>query len=174
MRVYRSPKCLAAVVVLASLLVVSGCVYELPAPPAETSEVGGEVARATPPPPTGITIRLINKTAKPLDPEIYVGLADDGVDALFDIENKRTDFGVGGVGILLPDGEVTIAVRCGDHVLIATLGGIFGDDLTDPIGSGRQLVLEEDVNVMCGDTLTFRFAANGDSIATGFSATPGS
>lgn len=119
-----------------------------------------------------ITIKVINRTTLPLDPEIYIGPIADGKDNLFSDANKESDFGVGNRGVLLPDDEASFYVRCGDEVFVATHGGIFGEDLADPDGAGQELVLEEDVNVRCGDQITFVFDDAGNSLVTAYSVAP--
>jgi hypothetical protein len=149
---------------LLSLLLAGGCTIQV-GPPGSDQNTPNV-------PPTTIMVKAINRTDKPLDPQIYVGPATGGLNGLFVAANKRTDFGVGGVGILLPDAEISISVACGEQVLIATRGGIFGDDLTAPDGQGQQFVLDEDLNLYCGDLVTFTFHNDGSELLTGFSVQP--
>lgn len=119
-----------------------------------------------------ITLQLVNLTGQPLDPQVYIAPAGGGVEALFAAENQRTDFGVGGLGILLPVADVIIALPCGEGLMIGTKGGIFGEDLTQPTGAGQQYVLREDETIHCGDTVTFTFTARGQSLVTTYVVTP--
>lgn len=122
-------------------------------------------------PATTITVRIINNTNLPLDPQLYLGSPDGGVEGLFVAENKRTDFGVGTLGIMLARSDTSFTVDCGELGLIGTLGGIFGDDLQNPLGSGHQVVLQENVNVNCGDVVTFAFNAQGSTLITSYAVT---
>lgn len=125
----------------------------------------------SPPASTTITVRIINNTNYPLDPQIYIGTVDAGAAGLFVAANKYTDFGVGGLGTMLGRTEASFTVNCGELGLIGTQGGIFGEDLQEPLGSGRQVILQENVNVNCGDEVTFAFSAEGDSLITSYGVT---
>jgi hypothetical protein len=163
-------RCLLALVALVPLLAAGPCSVEIV--PSGGSGGGGNNGGNTPPPSTAITIRIINRTDRPLDPQIYVGPVSEGRDALFQGHHQRTDFGVGNVGILTAGTEGSFTVTCGDPVYIGTKGGIFGDDLTDPVGRGQQIVLQEDVNVRCGEIVTFMFNNTGNTLIGGFGVTP--
>jgi len=165
MRVRKTPRsirtCVTTTSFIAIAVAITGCTFQvLPDDSGHT---------APPVPVTTITVKAVNETDRPLDPQLFVGPIADGVENLFVVDNKRTDFGVGGVGILLPGDTVSFAVACDDQVFIATQGGIFGEDLTTPDGKGRQYVLEEEVNVDCGDQVTFSYANDGNVLQTRFS-----
>lgn len=125
-----------------------------------------------PPPPTTITIRLVNDTGRALDPQFHIGSPDAGVEGLFVAANKRTNFGVGNLGILLAHSSTTFEVNCGELGLFGTQGGIFGDDLNNPLDQGKQAVLQENVNVECGGRVTFIFDDRGNELITSFVVTP--
>lgn len=125
-----------------------------------------------PPPPTTITIRLVNDTGKALDPQFYIGSPDAGVEGLFVDVNKRTNFGVGNLGVLLEHSSTSFEVDCGALGLFGTQGGVYGDDLNNPIDQGKQAVLQENVNVECGGRVTFIFDNRGDELITSFAVTP--
>lgn len=122
----------------------------------------------------GITLKISNQTNTLLDPQIYVAPASGGVENLFTLDHKRTDFGFGGIGVVLPNSEVSLAVPCGQNALIGTLGGVYGDDLSQPVAGGVQAVLEEGVNVRCGALVEFIFTADDPNavLTTGFAVTP--
>jgi len=146
----------------ASALLAAGCTLQLA--PDGAGHGTPSVAASS------ITVKIINRTGKPLDPRVYVGRIANGLNGLFVAGNKRTDFGVGGVGILTPDTAVaSFSVACDEGVFIATQGGIFGDDLTAPLDQGQQFVLEEGLNVRCGDMVVFAFYSSGDALITSFS-----
>lgn len=107
--------------------------------------------------PTTITVRIVNNTTKALDPQIYIAAADVGADNLFQAQYKRTNFGVGNLGTLLPGTSATFSVQCGQLGLVGTQGGIFGDDLNNPLDQGDKIVLQENVSVQCGYQIEFRF-----------------
>ena len=159
MRSSRLPFRGAALVALTVVLIGGGCIVRVV--PDDT----------TPPAATTITVRIVNDTIFPLDPQIYIGPIAGGTEGLFVGANKYTDFGVGSTGVMLGGRDATFTVNCGELGLIGTLGGIFGDDLGEPLGSGRQVVLQEDLNVNCGDTVTFAFSAQGDTLITTFAVT---
>ncbi len=160
MRVRKTFGPLAVVVVVGLLAAVAGCTFGL----------GGDSGRDTPyVPPGSILVKIVNETDQPLDPQIYVGAVADGLDALFTSANKRTDFGLGGVGLLTKDvNKASFVVDC-EQVYIATRGGIFGPDLKAPTGRGQQYILEKDVNIRCGDVVTFTFASEGNVLRASYS-----
>lgn len=123
-------------------------------------------------PTRGIVVKAVNATDQPLDPQFYVGPAADGANRLFVAANRRTDLGVGKVGILLPGQDDSFAVECDDQVLIGTRGGVFGEDLSDPEGRGDPVVLEEGLNIRCGELVTFTFRADGDQLQISLSVEP--
>ncbi len=143
----------------AGVLLLSGCIVQM------------ESER--PVPASGIAVRIVNETDQPLDPQVYVGPVSEGVRGLFERRYKRTDFGVGGIGVLLGNSDAVLTIACDGEVLIATSGGVYGDDLNAPAGEGQQVVLEQGLNVQCGDTVTFRFQAVGGALRTSYSVSPG-
>jgi len=145
----------------ATLLLTAGCMFTL----------GSRDDEKQPPdvPPTSITIKVVNDTDKPLDPEIYVGPVADGVDRLFRTANKHTSFGFAGLGVLEPRSQASSGVDCEGEVYIATRGGIFGDDLRDPLDRGQQIVLQQELSVHCGDVVRFTFSASGSNLTTSVS-----
>lgn len=168
MRVRKTRNSVRTFVAMAALLAPGGCVVEvIPADPGSGSLGGSPSA-----PPTSFTVRVVNQTAKPLDPEIFTGPVSGGLNALFDPGNQRTAFGVGGVGILLGLSEASFPVDCADPVLIATKGGAYGDNLADPIARGRQIVLEQGLNMECGDLVVFTFRASGNALVTSVTVSP--
>ena len=162
-------RCLLALVALVPLGAAGPCTVEIV--PSGGSG-GGNGGGNTPPPSTAITVRIINNTDRPLNPQIYVAPVADGADHLFDSANRQTHFGVGSTGVLTAADEGSFTITCGDPVYIGTKGGIFGDDLTDPVGRGQQIVLQEDVNVRCGEIVTFMFTNTGNTLIVGFGVTP--
>jgi hypothetical protein len=142
-------------------LAVLGCTITI-GPPEDT----------TPPPPITITVKLVNKTTKPLDPQIYVGSVSDGVDVLFAPANQQTGFGFAGLGLIEAGKDGSFTVGCDQHVYIATLGGIYGDDLSAPIAEGQQIVLEQNLSVRCGDVAQFTFTADGGELSTSVTIQP--
>jgi len=122
-----------------------------------------------PPTANAIVITAINRTEYPLDPEFYVGPLADGRDTLFSEANRRTDFGFGGLGLIEPGKQVSFSVTCGQPVYVATRGGIFGQDLTAPLDQGDMIILEQDVNVRCGQAVVFTFRASANQLLTSYS-----
>ena len=114
------------------------------------------------------TIRLINATDTTLDPELYIADGPVSITQLFERARKFTAYGVGTLGLLGPFGSDTVTVNCTAAIVIGTRGGAFGDDLNDPDGTGRQIVLTQDVNVFCGDTITFTYERSGSGFETDF------
>lgn len=124
-------------------------------------------------PANAITVRIENRTGKPLDPQLYIGAASAGSQNLFIPANKRTDFGFGGLGLLEVNTLVELPISCDPAVLIGTAGGIFGDNLAAPTGQGQPLVLESGLNVPCGNVLTFTFTASGSTLKISYSVVAG-
>ncbi len=160
------PRSLLLLAALTPLLAAAPCSIEI------APSDGGNGGDNTPPPTTMITVRIVNNTDRPLNPQVYVAPVAAGADHIFDAANRRTHFGVGSTGVLAAGTEGSFTITCGDPVFIATKGGIFGDDLTDPVGRGQQIVLEEDVNVRCGEIVTFMFTNDGNTLIGGFGVTP--
>lgn len=170
MCVWKTTSPIHTFLALVTLLAAGGCTVEvIPADPGSSS---GSPGGSPPAPPTTITVRIVNQTAKPLDPEIYAGPVSAGLNALFDPANQQTAFGVGGVGVMLGLSEASFPVPCTDPVLIATKGGAYGDNLADPIARGRQIVLEQGLNMECGDLIVFTFRASGEALITSVSVSP--
>ncbi len=163
------PRSFLALVALVPLLAAAPCTVEIVPSDGGNGDGNGD---GGPPPSTAITVRIINNTDRPLNPQIYVGPVAEGEDHLFDSANRQMHFGVGMLGTLSAGDEGSFTITCGDPVFIGTKGGIFGDDLTDPIGRGQQIVLEEDVNVRCGEIVTFMFTNDGNTLIVGFGVTP--
>jgi hypothetical protein len=163
-------RCLLALVALVPLLAAGPCTVEIV--PSDGNGGGGNNGGNTPPPSTAITVRIINNTDRPLNPQVFVGPVAGGADHLFDNANHQTRFGVGNTGYLTAGDEGTFTITCGDPVYIGTKGGVFGDDLTDPVGRGQQIVLQEDVNVRCGEIVTFMFNNTGNTLIVGYGVTP--
>ncbi len=129
---------------------------------------GGGGGGAPPGPDPVITIRIVNATNTTLDPQIFLAAGAVSIAELFDPGRKVTNFGVGTLGLLGPLGSDTITPTCTSAVVIGTQGGAFGDDLNNPEGNGRQVVLTQDVNVSCGDTITFTYERSGSGFDTAF------
>jgi hypothetical protein len=137
-----------------------------------TITIDGSGDGSQPPPGTAIRVFVVNDTTKPLDAEMFVGSIANGLDHLFDAANKRTDFGIGNIGILDAAGQGSFTITCADPVFIGTQGGAFGDDLRNPSGHGEQFVLQEGLSVRCGDTVTFVFTAAGNTLQVGVAVEP--
>lgn len=160
MRVRKTADAIRTLVVSAAWLsAVCGCGL-VPSP----TDSGQDIPSIT---EDTILVRIVNRTERPLDPQIYVGPIADGAGELFQAANKRVGFGVWGVGILTPaTSEASFAVACGESVYIGTRGGGYGDDLTAPADQGRSFIFEEEVNVHCGDMLVFSFGVNEGQLIT--------
>lgn len=139
--------------------------------------MGGCVITITPEPtppstPTTITVRIVNSTTKPLDPQIYIAPVDVGVENMFQPVYKRTNFGFGGLGVLQPLTSESFTVTCGQLGLVGTDGGIAGDNLADPaVPKGQRFVLQEGVGVQCGYIVEFRFDLVGGQVVNGYAIT---
>ncbi len=121
---------------------------------------------------TTITIRVVNTTNTTLDPDIYISATAVSTEELFVPARKYTAFGVGTLGLLGPGGSDQFTVSCSDARVIGTLGGRFGDDLNNPDGTGRQIVLTQDLNVFCGGRVTFTYSRSGSAFTTTFDVEP--
>lgn len=144
----------AGVLGLVAWLAVGGCVIDVqPIPDGGSS-------------PTTIKIRLINASGVALDPQLYLSATAVGTDELFVDGNKYTHFGFLNLGYLDSGDTESLDIECSAARIIATKGGSFGDDPANPIGSGQQRVLTQDLNVVCGDTVTFTFSRTGAQYST--------
>jgi hypothetical protein len=52
------------------------------------------------------------------------------------------------------------------------LGGSFGDDLNNPEGTGRQIVLTQELSFFCEGRITFRYSGSGGTFNTSFDLDP--
>ncbi len=120
------------------------------------------------PDPDTVTIRVFNRTNTTLDPEIHVATAPVTITQLFFNSRKYTDFGVGTLGLLGPRGSDSFALPCSQVRVLGTEGGAFGDDLNNPDGRGRQIVLTQELVFDCGSVITFSFERDGDGFTTAF------
>jgi hypothetical protein len=118
--------------------------------------------------PTTITVHLINQTSTTLDPEIYIASEWISVEALFDPSLKFTAYGVGTLGLLAEHGEDTFTLACNTVGMLATQGGKFGDNLNNPTGVGRQIILWQNANFYCGDTITITYSGSGTKFDTNY------
>lgn len=125
-----------------------------------------------PPPAQKITVRIVNDSNTTLDAEIYISATPATVDELFAAGNKFTAFGVGTLGLLGADSSATIEIDCANIRVIGTKGGRFGDNLNNPQGTGRQIVLTQDLNLFCGGSVTFTYDGSGSNFTTTFDVKP--
>ena len=124
-------------------------------------------------PPTTITIQIRNQTGRTLDPQVYVGKPGETQDTLFTTAaNKQTGFGVGKLGVMVPGDEAVLTFKCDQLGFFGTAGGIFGDDLRTPLGTGQKYVFQQDQNVICGSIIVFTFTTNGSQLITSYGVSP--
>lgn len=140
-------------------LAIGGCVVEV--------DPGGDDGGGDPTEQT-ITLRVTNSSNVTLDPEIYISATPVSADELFTDANKLTRFGVGTLGLLGGNDSDTFTVDCAAARVIGTKGGRFGDDLTNPQGSGQQVILTQDLSIFCGGTLRLTYSGSGTSFNTNF------
>ena len=119
-----------------------------------------------------ITVRIINASNVTLDPEIYISAEPVTIEQLFQAGNKYTAFGVGTLGLLGPADTDQFTIACADARVIGTNGGKFGDDLNDPEGTGRQIVLTQDLSIFCEGQVTFTYSRSGGGFTTTFDVDP--
>jgi hypothetical protein len=122
--------------------------------------------------PETIALRIVNATTTTLDPQIFLSADPVGVDELFVPANQFTEFGVGTLGLLGPGGTDVVTIDCAAARVIGTDGGAFGDDLNQPEGFGRRIVLTQDLNVFCGGSVTFRYSRTAGGFTTTFDVEP--
>ncbi|MCA9242553.1 MAG: hypothetical protein KDA32_01260 [Phycisphaerales bacterium] len=120
------------------------------------------------PDPGTVTIRVLNRTNTTLDPEIYVAGSAVTVSQLFSSSRKYTEFGVGTLGLLGPFGSDSFTLTCAEARVLGTKGGAFGDNLNNPDGTGRQIVLTQELVFDCGAVITFSFERSGGGFTTTF------
>jgi len=147
---------------IAALLVFStggGCVISVEPDPNNGGGGGGD---------DKITIRLVNATNVTLDPQVFFSSEAVSTDGLFQAGNKFTAFGVGTLGLIADSDSVSFEIDCTAARVLGTLGGSFGNNLNAPDGQGRQLVLTQELNVFCGDRVTFTYLRSGDGFTTNF------
>lgn len=137
-----------------------GCMITIDPPPGGGGDRGGGTGT--------ITIRIVNTTNTTLDPEIFVSATAVSSEELFQPERKYTRFGVGTLGLIGPGGSDEFRLNCPEARVIGTRGGKFGDDLNNPEGSGRRIVLTQELNIVCGDRVTFTFSRTAGGFTTRF------
>lgn len=142
---------------LAAALALGGCVIDIQPDPGG----GGGSSQV-------ITIRVINSSNVTLDPQIYVSATPVSTDELFADGNKFTRFGVGTLGLIGGADTDTFTIDCSAARVIGTRGGSFGDDLTNPQGSGQQIVLTQELSIFCEGTLTLTYSGAGSNFNTNF------
>jgi hypothetical protein len=121
---------------------------------------------------TVITVRIINASNVTLDPEIYISAEPVTVEQLFQPGNKYTAFGVGTLGLLGSAGTDQFTIECANARVIGTSGGKFGDNLNEPEGTGRQIVLTQDLSIFCEGRVTFTYSRSGGGFTTTFDVDP--
>lgn len=161
MRGRKTQASIRTAVRIVSLLVVGGCTIHI------GSQDGGQNVT-----PTSILIKMVNLTDTALDPQIYVGAVSDGLSRLYRASNHRTDFGLGGRGLVESGTDATLSLACDPVVFIATQGGAYGDNLDAPLGQGQPIVLEQNQNVYCGQKVTFTFSVSGGALTTTYVVEP--
>ncbi|HMQ14389.1 MAG TPA: hypothetical protein PKC49_00290 [Phycisphaerae bacterium] len=120
-----------------------------------------------------ITIRVVNTTDITLDPEIFLSATAVSREELFNLNRKYTAFGVGTLGLIARFSSDSFTVPCSDARLIGTLGGRFGDNLNNPDGVGREIILAQDLSVFCGGRVTFTYSRQpGGGFTTAFVVEP--
>ncbi len=144
---------------LVTPLAVAGCVITI-------SGNGNDNGDDNPPPTAVFTIRLYNQSDTTLDPQFYFSADATTVDQLFVSENKFTSFGVGTLGVLERGDSDEFTVECSAAHLLGTAGGAFGDDVNNPTGNGRLIVLTQDLSVFCGDVVSFVFDGSDGAYTT--------
>ncbi len=166
---FRTPWMGVAVGFLALTMNIGGCIIEFDPLPSGGGGGSGGGGNAE---PTTITLRLINETGATIDPQIFVtGDAITDPDDLFVSGNAFTRFGVGNRGLLGDFDSDSISFDCTDARIIGTRGGLFGDDLENPDGTGTRRILGQDTNFECGETITLRFGVSRGVFVTTVSIT---
>jgi hypothetical protein len=157
----------AACLVALVALLPGGCVVTVD--PIDETDGDGDGNGGTP--ATQITIRIVNTTNVTLDPEIYISAEPVSVDQLFRSANKYKAFGVGTQGILADFDSDSFSLDCSAARVIGTRGGKFGDNLNQPDGDGDQIVLQQELNVFCGGTVTFTYSREAGGFSTSYNVT---
>lgn len=150
----------------AFFLLVAGCVTIDP------NGNGGNNNDNTGPEPGSIRINVVNATNTTLDPEIFISATPVGVSDLFAAANKYTAFGVGTLGLLGPSGSDSFTLACDAVRVLGTRGGRFGDNLNAPDGTGRQIVLTQELNLFCDGAVTLTYSRSGAGFTTTFDVQP--
>lgn len=123
-------------------------------------------------PPAQLTVRIINASNVTLDPEIFIASEGVSADELFDPSRKFTAFGVGTLGLIADSDATEFTIDCAQARVIGTSGGRFGNDLNNPDGTGRRIVLTQDLNVFCEGAVTFTYSGAGSGFSTTFDVEP--
>ena len=122
-------------------------------------------------PPTTITIKVSNQTSRYVDSQVYVGKPGETKDVFFTIPADQQK----GAFQFLHAGEEAVAtVSCDQVDFLGTLGGLYGDDLRNPLKAGQKKILEMGDSVQCGDTIVFTFTYDvlRDSLITSLAIVP--
>lgn len=159
---------IAACAVLTGALLGAGCVVTIE--PDDDGDGGG--GNGGPDPGEVVTITIRNLTSTTLDPELFVASEFLAAADLFVAERKFTAFGVGTLGLLGPGGSDSFEFACPDVLSLGTPGGKFGDDLNNPTGTGRQILLTQGFSLFCGGSVVLTYSQEGDGFSTSFDVEP--
>jgi hypothetical protein len=157
------------VIVLVPLLTGGGCVVTVDPLDGNGANGGGDDDGTT---TDVITVRIINASNVTLDPEIYISAEPVTIEQLFQPGNKYTAFGVGTLGLLGAADADQFTIECANARVIGTSGGSFGDNLNDPEGTGRQIVLTQDLSIFCEGRVTFTYSRSGGGFTTTYDVDP--
>ena len=162
----RLPGLLSRALCLCGLAAVmlSGCIIDI----GDIVDGGDDTGDQT---ENQILVRVVNTTNVTLDPEIYISDEPVSVADLFRAGNKYTAFGVGTTGILADFDSDTFTLDCSEVRVIGVKGGSFGDDLSNPDGTGDQVVLTQDLNIFCDGSVTFTYSRSGSDFTTSYTVT---
>jgi hypothetical protein len=150
----------------AAVLLLAGCVTIDPGN-------GGNNNDNNAPPPQSIRVVVVNATDTNLDPEIYRSATPVSVGELFaNANNKFTNFGVFTIGIMGPGDREEFDLPCAEARVLGTRGGVFGEERNNPEGTGRQIVLTQDLNIFCDGRVTFTYSRTSGGFTTTFDVEP--
>lgn len=117
-----------------------------------------------PPPPTQITVKLINEASVTVDPHLYVSGSKVSSDALLVAANIYANFN--GSTVIPAGTTVTVMFDCDQLATIGSQAATFGD-WNDWINAGTSVdspVNQIDTDYTCGDVITFRFYRDGQGV----------
>jgi hypothetical protein len=103
-----------------------------------------------------VTLRLVNRSASAVDPQIYVANTPTAAGQLFNPANRYTGFTKGPLPVIAPNAVIEDSLECEDAAAIGVATAVLTRSVT-----GESIVLHALQDYACGDSITFEYLPNG-------------